>query len=323
VTAPPPARDPTPAVEVRELSRRFGDLLAVDAITFEARRGEILALLGPNGAGKSTTIRMLCGLLAPTSGSARVAGADVVAEPDEVKRRIGYMSQRFSLYGELRAEDNLDLYGALYGLSGRRLRERREWAIALTRLGDRLGARVDELGGGLRQRLALACALLHEPEVVFLDEPTGGVDPVMRRAFFQLIDGLAAGGITVLLTTHFLDEAEYCHRVALISRGKLVAEGTPTALKELVRGQVLVEVRSDRPGAALAALAALPEVAEVTLFGAGVHARAAPGVPEADALRAMAGALGRAGVPFSPPVAAAPTLEDVFLHLVAMEEPRA
>jgi len=310
----------TSAVVVRELTRRFGDLLAVDRITFDARRGEILGFLGPNGAGKSTTIRMLCGLLAPTSGSARVAGADVVAAPDDVKRRIGYMSQRFSLYGDLLVSDNLALYGALYGLSGRRFRERRDWALRLTRLGDRLSGRVCDLAGGFRQRLALACALLHEPEVVFLDEPTGGVDPVMRRAFFQLIDDLAAGGITIFLTTHFLDEAEYCHRVALVSHGRLVALDTPTALKGLLAGQVLLEVRSDEPGATLAALARLPALAEATLFGAGVHVRAAPGVTEADALEAVARALVEAGVAASPPVPAPPTLEDVFLQLVRRDE---
>jgi len=309
-----------PTVEVRDLTRRFGDLVAVDALTFDAYRGEILGFLGPNGAGKSTAIRMLCGLLAPSSGTARVAGADVVTAPDEVKRRIGYMSQRFSLYGELRASDNLDLYGALHGLSGRRLRERLDWAISLAGLGERLSSRVDELAGGFRQRLALACALLHEPEVVFLDEPTGGVDPVMRRAFFQLIDELAAGGITVLLTTHFLDEAEYCHRVAIISRGKLVATGTPTALKQRLAGQVLVDVRSDRPGAALTALAAVPQLVQVELFGAGVHARAAAGVSQAEALTATTEALATAGIPCTPPVVASPTLEDVFLHLVGHEE---
>ena len=310
-----------PAITVQRLTRRFGDLLAVDSVSFEAHRGEILCFLGPNGAGKSTLIRMLCGLLAPTSGTARVAGADVVAEPDEVKRRIGYMSQRFSLYGELRASDNLELYGALYGLSGRRLEERLDRVVSLTHLGDRLGHRVDALAGGFRQRLALACALLHEPEVVFLDEPTGGVDPVMRRAFFQLIDDLAASGVCILLTTHFLDEAEYCHEVVIVSGGRLVAQGTPTELKESLAGQVLVEVRSDRPGAALAALAAVPELIQVELFGVGVHARAVPGVSPDEALALVARTLGRAGIPCSPPEAAAPTLEDVFLNLVGREEP--
>jgi len=319
VTAAP---SPAVTVEVRELTRRFGPLLAVDRVTFDARRGEILGFLGPNGAGKSTTLRMLCGLLSPTSGSARVAGADVVAEPDEVKRRIGYMSQRFSLYGDLRASDNLDLYGALYGMSGPELRRRRAWAEEMTGLPGRLGDRVDDLPGGFRQRLALACALLHEPEVVFLDEPTGGVDPAMRRAFFRLIDELAASGVTVFLTTHFLDEAEYCHRVALISRGRIVAEGTPTALKALLGEEAIVEVRSDRPGAALEAIGGEPRLREAALFGAGVHARAAPGVPEGEALAAAETALERAGVPHSAPVAVPPTLEDVFLEVVRREEGR-
>jgi len=306
----------SPAISVRDLTRRFGGLTAVDRVTFETGRGEIFALLGPNGAGKSTTIRMLCGLLRPTSGSARVAGVDVASEPDEVKRRIGYMSQRFGLYGDLRVEENLELYAALYGLRRARYRERRDWAISLTQLGDRLRSRVAELSGGYRQRLALACALLHEPEVVFLDEPTGGVDPVMRRAFFALIDDLAAAGTAVFLTTHFLDEAEYCHRLALVASGRLVAQGTPTSLKARLAGEVLLEVRSDRPGAALAALSRLPILAEATLFGGGVHARAAPGVGEAEALAEVARALRAAGVPAAPPAAAAPTLEDVFLALV-------
>jgi ABC-2 type transport system ATP-binding protein len=263
---------------------------------------------------------MLCGLLAPTSGSARVAGADVVAAPDEVKRRIGYMSQRFSLYGDLRASDNLDLHGSLHGLSGARLRRRRGWAEAVTGLAGRLADRVDDLPGGFRQRLALACALLHEPEVVFLDEPTGGVDPAMRRAFFALIDDLAASGVAVLLTTHFLDEAEYCHRVALVSRGRVVAEGTPSGLKARLGDAAIVEVRSDRPGPALAALADCPALREAALFGSGVHARAAPGVGTAEALAAAAAALARAGVAAAPPAAVPPTLEDVFLELVRREE---
>jgi ABC-2 type transport system ATP-binding protein len=319
-SAAPTERPAEPTIEVRELTRRFGTLVAVDRVTFDARRGEILGFLGPNGAGKSTTIRMLCGLLSPSSGTARVAGADVVSAPDEVKRRIGYMSQRFSLYGDLRATDNLDLHGALHGLSGSRLRRRRDWAEAITGLEGRLEDRVDELPGGFRQRLALACALLHEPQVVFLDEPTGGVDPVMRRAFFRLIDELAASGVTVLLTTHFLDEAEYCQRVVLISRGRVLADDTPTGLKALLGSPVIVEVRSDRSGDALAALARVPTFREAALFGAGVHALAAPGVTEADAISAAADALARGGVPASDPVAIPATLEDVFMELVRREE---
>ena len=313
---------PDAAVEVHELTKRFGDFTAVDQVSFEVARGEVYGFLGPNGAGKSTTIRVLCGLMRPTAGWARVAGVDVAKDPDQVKRRIGYMSQRFSLYGELRVIDNLDLYGALYGLPRARYRARRTWAIELTHLGDRLRSRVSELSGGFRQRLALACALLHEPEVVFLDEPTGGVDPVMRRAFFTLIDALAAGGVTVFLTTHFLDEAEYCHRVALVTGGKLVAEGTPGQLKGRLADLVLLEVRSDQPGPAAAALTGLAPVAEATVFGAGVHVMARDGVVEPEAVTAVEEALRRAGVAASKAVRVAPTLEDVFLRLVAQEAAR-
>jgi len=306
-------------ISVRELSRRFGPFVAVDRVSFEVGRGEVYGFLGPNGAGKSTTIKMLCGLLRPSGGAASVAGVDVARHPNEVKKRIGYMSQKFSLYGELRVEDNLELYAALYGLSGERYRARRAWAIQTAHLEEVLRQKVSELSGGFRQRLALACALLHEPEVVFLDEPTGGVDPLMRRAFFDLIDSLAASGVTVFLTTHFLDEAEYCHRVGLIGSGRLVAEGTPTELKRRLGDRVLVEVRTDAPGRALAAMAELPHLAESSVFGAGVHALARPGVAEDEATREIARALARAGVQATAPVRVQPGLEDVFLQLIQEE----
>ena len=303
-------------VSVTELTKRFGDFVAVDRVSFSVGRGEIYGFLGPNGAGKSTTIRMMCGLLRPTSGTAEIAGVDVARHPDEVKRRIGYMSQKFSLYGELRVDDNLELYGALYGLTGERYRRRRAWALEVAHLGERVKSKVSELAGGYRQRLALACALIHEPEVVFLDEPTGGVDPVMRRAFFATIDALAASGVTVFITTHFLDEAEYCHKVALISGGRLVAEGTPTELKGRLSDRVLVEVRSDSPGAALAALKKAPSLDEISVFGAGVHAMAKAGMPEEQVLSEVARALALAQVAASRPVRVAPSLEDVFLRLI-------
>jgi len=245
-----------------------------------------------------------------------VAGSDVARHPDRVKRRIGYMSQKFSLYGELRVEDNIELYAALYGVSGERYRERRAWAIETGHLEAFLQHRVSDLSGGFRQRLALVCALLHEPEVVFLDEPTGGVDPLMRRAFFQLIDSLAASGVTVFLTTHFLDEAEYCHRVGLIGSGRLVAEGTPTQLKRRLEDHVLLEVRTDAPGRALAALAGLPALAESSVFGAGVHVLARPGVTQDEAARDVARALAAAGVETTAPARVSPSLEDVFLKLI-------
>jgi ABC-2 type transport system ATP-binding protein len=304
-----------PAVEAHDLVKRFDSFVAVDHVSFEVCPGEILGMLGPNGAGKSTTLRILGGLLLPTSGSARVAGFDVASEPDEVKRRIGYMSQRFSLYGLLTARQNLQLFGALYGLWGRRLRERQQWVVEATGIGESLDRKPAEMPGGLRQRLALACALIHEPRIVFLDEPTSGMDPLMRRSFFDLIDALSVEGLTVLLSTHYLDEAEYCHRVVLLASGKLVAEGTPAELKAAQRGQPTIEIPTEAPIAVLRAFAGLPWVAETTVFGAAVHVRAAPGLTTEQARREAERAL-RAAHLEGVPVAVEPTLEDVFLSLV-------
>ncbi len=310
-----------PAVIVRDLTKRFGDFVAVQDVSFEVSRGEIFGFLGPNGAGKSTTIRMLAGLLAPSSGSASVAGIDVGRDPDAVKRRIGYMSQRFSLYGDLRVEDNLRLYAALYGLDAERAAARQRWATALTHLDGSLERRVADLAGGFRQRLALACALLHEPEVVFLDEPTGGVDPVMRRAFFELIDELASQGVTIFLTTHFLDEAEYCHRVALISSARLIALGTPTELKTRLSGRVLLEVRTETIREALSSIEHCPEIAEATVYGAGVHLLAAAGVDVTHAAQAVQRVLSAAAIQATSPESVAPTLEDVFIQLTQERAP--
>lgn len=303
------------AVEAHDLSKRFGDFVAVDHVSFTVEKGEIFGFLGPNGAGKSTTIRMLCGLLMPSGGSATVAGVDVATEPDELKRRIGYMSQKFSLYSDLTVEQNLELFGALYGVSGQRFGERRAWAWELTGLEPRASARVADLPGGFRQRLALACSLLHEPEVVFLDEPTGGVDPVMRRAFFEEIDQLAQAGVTVFVTTHFLDEAEYCHRCAFIAAGRLIALGTPTELKSRLADRVMVEVRLDAPGPALEALAVVPELEEANVFGAGIHASGRAGIEEARVVASVRTALARAGIAAPPPSRVEPSLEDVFIRL--------
>jgi len=208
---------------VNDLTRRFGDFLAVDHLRFEVRTGEIFGFLGANGAGKSTTIRMLCGLLEPTSGTAIVGGVDVSRDPESVKQRIGYMSQRFSLYESLTVDQNIRFFGGIYGLDGPRLEARRRFAIEMAGLEGREHLRTSELAGGWRQRLALGCAILHEPPIVFLDEPTGGVDPLSRRQFWNLIDQLSASGVTVLVTTHYLDEAEHCHRIAIIHAGRLAA----------------------------------------------------------------------------------------------------
>ncbi|HHN72521.1 MAG TPA: ABC transporter ATP-binding protein [Thermopetrobacter sp.] len=220
-----------PAVVIENLVKRFGDFVAVDGISCTIRRGEIFGFLGPNGAGKSTTIRILCGLLQPTSGRALVGGLDVATQPEQVRRRIGYMSQRFSLYDDLTVEENIDFFGGIYGVTGELRRERKQFALQMADLEQRRRDLTRLLPGGWKQRLALACAILHQPPILFLDEPTSGVDPIARRSFWDLIYELAAGGQTIFVTTHYMTEAEYCHRVALMHQGRIVALGSPEQLK--------------------------------------------------------------------------------------------
>lgn len=231
------ARDGAVVIETDRLTKTFGDFRAADGITLDVRRGEVFGLLGPNGAGKSTTFKMLCGLLAPTSGEAQVAGIDLRRSPSEARQKLGYMAQKFSLYGNLSVRDNLRFFGGAYALSGRALRDAIDRAVHVFELRPLLAVRAGDLPLGFKQRLALACALLHGPEILFLDEPTSGVDPVTRREFWAHINGLVERGVTVLVTTHFMDEAEYCDRVTLISRGRQVATGTPDDLKDLARSE--------------------------------------------------------------------------------------
>jgi ABC-2 type transport system ATP-binding protein len=303
----------TPAIEADRLTRRFGDFTAVDSVSFEVEPGEIFGYLGANGAGKSTTIRMLTGLLAPSSGRARVAGHDVATDPEAVRAAIGYMSQKFSLYLDLPVMENLLFFGGAYGLSGRALRTRAQELLALTGLEDQAEAITGALPGGMRQRLALAGAILHRPGVVFLDEPTAGVDPLARRAFWRLIRDLAAGGTTVFVTTHYLDEAEYCRRIGLMVDGRLVALDTPAGLKRTwVPDRVLV-ARGQGLGAGAAALRAVPGVRSVEPFGAGLHLRVDPArTSDREVARALEAA-GAAGVVVEP---TEPSLEDVFLAVV-------
>ncbi|MDW8355120.1 MAG: ABC transporter ATP-binding protein [Bryobacterales bacterium] len=230
------------AVEVEGLVRRFGDFVAVDRISFRVPRGEIFGFLGPNGAGKTTAIRILCGLLRPSEGRALVAGFDVAADPEAVRRRIGYMSQKFSLYDDLTVEENLEFFGGIYGVTGARRRERIEYALATAGLEEQRRTMTRLLAGGFKQRLALGCAILHEPPILFLDEPTSGVDPVARRNFWDLIYRLSSAGHTVFVTTHYMDEAEYCHRLALMHRGRIVALGSPAALKDEAGKRSMEEV---------------------------------------------------------------------------------
>ena len=303
------------AITVKDLTRTFGDFVAVDHVSFEVRTGEVFGFLGSNGAGKSTTIRMLCGLLEPTSGTATVGGIDVGRDPEGVKRRIGYMSQRFSLYEQLTVDQNIRFFAGIYGLTGERFERRREFVMQMAGLNGREKTRASDLAGGWRQRLALGCAILHEPPIVFLDEPTGGVDPVSRRQFWMLIDQLAASGITVLVTTHYLDEAEHCHRIAIIHAGRLAALGSTAELKRVFAGRAILEVQSNDPVQAMRTLDAMDEVEKTSVFGTSVHAvmRAHAAVP-ADALRTR---LEHAGVPTHGIEPVEPSLEDVFLDVVA------
>ncbi len=299
------------AITVQHLTRRFGEFVAVDDVSFDVREGEIFGFLGANGAGKSTTIRMLCGLLRPTGGTAQVGGADVTRDPEAVKQRIGYMSQKFSLYEALTVEQNIRFFGGIYGLEGERFERRRRFALEMAGLEGRERTRTRDLAGGWRQRLALGCAILHEPPIVFLDEPTGGVDPVSRRQFWRLIDHLSEGGTTVLVTTHYLDEAEHCHRIAVMNAGRLAALGTTSELKAVFSDRPIIEVQAPDALAAMRALDGLAGVEKTSLFGTAVHAVLRSGSPEAISARLRA-----AGIEVSSAVQVEPSLEDVFLDLV-------
>jgi ABC-2 type transport system ATP-binding protein len=259
-----------PAIIVNNLSRHFGDFKAVDRISFEVNRGEVFGFLGPNGAGKSTTIRMLNGLLLPTRGEGRVGGFDIIRENDRIKQTIGYMSQRFSLYEDLTAEENLNFFGGVYGLPDARLRERLTEVLRLVGLEDRRRQLTSTLPLGLKQRLALASAIIHEPAILFLDEATSGVDPISRRNFWDLIYAMAQSGVTILVTTHYMEEAEFCDRLVIIYEGQIVARGTPRELKQAVKYTIL-EVHPDDLDAALSLIRQLPGVAEAAVFGDGLH----------------------------------------------------
>ena len=306
-----------PAIEVSGLRKRFGDFVAVDGISFSVARGEIFGLLGPNGAGKSTIIRMLCGILSPTEGTGVVAGHSISREPEEVRARIGYMSQKFSLYLDLTVAENLEFYGGIYGVAPEPLRERIAWALKMAGLGEQRERLTGELSAGWRQRLALGCALLHEPKVVFLDEPTAGVDPISRRQFWAVIYDLASAGVTCLVTTHHLDEAERCGRVGLMFDGKLIALDSPERLKSAPEVGAMLEIECDQPGQALAVLQRSETVRFARLHGALIHAavRQTEG-----AIEAIGSALGAHGLSMLGAEIVKPTLEDVFVSLIREAE---
>ncbi len=305
----------SPAVEVRDLSRTFGDFVAVDRVTFAAQPGEIFGFLGPNGAGKTTTIKMLTGLLAPTSGTGRVAGFDLQREPEAIKQQIGYMSQLFSLYGDLTVEENIAFFAGLYGVTGPRLAERQEWTLEMSGLRDYRRRLTGQLPLGFKQRLALGCAVLHQPPILFLDEPTSGVDPISRRNFWDLIYGFADRGTTIFVSTHYMEEAEYCHRLALMNRGRLVALDRPAGLRARLTEPIL-ELATDNGPAAAQALQGAPGVIEAAMFGRAVHVLVEDAAAAAQALPVLLSGRGIACRGVTP---VRPSLEDVFVSLVRRE----
>ena len=296
------------------LVKRFGEFTAVDGVGFRIARGEIVGFLGPNGAGKSTTIRMLAGLLRPSEGRALVAGFDVAREPERVREHIGYMSQKFSLYGDLTVAENLRFFGGIYRVGRTELAARMRFAIEMAGLGGRETALVSTLAGGWKQRLALGCAILHRPPILFLDEPTSGVDPDSRRRFWDLIHTLSADGVTILVSTHYMDEAEYCNRVALIDRGRLIRMESPAALKEHNLGGDLVSIECEGIGAAIAVLKTAPGVRDVAVFGNAIHAVVENAAAAKIALPPLLAAHGAGSATLE---RIDPTIEDIFVQMVS------
>ena len=301
------------AIEVHNLTKRFGDFTAVDRVNFEVKRGEVFGFLGANGAGKSTTFRMLCGLLESSEGTARVGGFDVGTEPEKVKANIGYMSQKFSLYEDLTIEENINFYGRVYGMTNGAIEERKKWVYEIANLHGREKSITGTLSGGWKQRLALGCAVLHRPKIVFLDEPTSGVDPVMRRKFWELIYELSSEGITVLVTTHFLEEAEYCNDIILINAGKIIAGGSPKELKENYIKTPILEVQCSKTIEAMSLIEKEPWALETSVFGTTLHVS----VPdELSGRMQIAGILEQNGIGWNGIERIRPSLEDVFIYLL-------
>jgi ABC-2 type transport system ATP-binding protein len=309
----------TAAVEIHDLVKTFGDFVAVDHVSLQVAKGEIFGFLGPNGAGKSTTIRMLCGLLTPTSGRASVNGLDVATQPEEIRRRIGYMSQKFSLYDDLTVEENIDFFAGMYGVSRTLRAERKHYVLEMANLTERRNAMTRTLSGGWKQRLALGCAILHDPPVLFLDEPTSGVDPLARGAFWHLIHDLAETGHTVFVSTHYMDEAEYCHRLALMYRGKVIALGTPTELKDGLSSHILLNLETADLLATMHALEGVQGVHDVAVFGSGLHVT----VDSADAgPPRVRERLTASGIEVKRLDRIQPSMEDVFVAMIEAEDRR-
>jgi ABC-2 type transport system ATP-binding protein len=305
------------AVETDNLVKTFGAFVAVDHVSLSVSKGEIFGFLGPNGAGKSTTIRMLCGLLTPTSGKALVGNLDVAVDPERVRRNIGYMSQKFSLYDDLTVEQNIDFYSGMYGVPQDRREERKQYVLEMANITERRGALTATLSGGWKQRLALGCAILHNPPVLFLDEPTSGVDPIARQAFWDLIREMAQSGHTIFVSTHYMDEAEYCHRLALMYRGRIIALGTPSSLRAELSTHTLLQLDTSAPLDTMRALEHLPGVREVAVFGGGLHV----GVDELESgIASIRSQLSTQKIQIRRIEKIQPSLEDVFVALIEAEE---
>lgn len=298
------------AIEVLGLTKKFGHFVAVNNVSFAVQRGQIFGFLGPNGAGKTTTIRMLLGLLTPTSGAARVVGFDVLKEPEAMRKRIGYMSQKFSLYNDLTVEENLNFYGGVYGVRGRKLKERKEYILKMAGLIGRERELTRNLSGGWKQRLALGAAIIHEPEALFLDEPTAGVDPISRRAFWELIYELAEIGTTILVTTHYMDEAEHCQNLVFIQRGTLVAHGSPEEIKVTNMHGDVIEINCEDASRAMPVLHSLSLFEEVALYGSLIHVVTTDSAAHIPLIKQS---LANKGISVTAVERIAPSLEDVFI----------
>jgi ABC-2 type transport system ATP-binding protein len=311
------ARGSERAVVIKNLEKRFGSFIAVNRISLEVTKGEIFGFLGPNGAGKSTTIRMLCGILTPSGGMGTVVGFDIRTEAEKIKAHIGYMSQRFSLYEDLTVEENIDFYSGIYRIAPEKKSLRKEWVIEMAGLWEHRHSRTAILSGGWKQRLALGCAILHEPPIVFLDEPTSGVDPISRRRFWELIYELSGRGITVFVTTHYMDEAEYCDRLALIYWGELIAIGTPELLKTQLMQEDVLEVSCENPQDVMGEIEKISGVKEVALFGKELHVVVEGAESATGAIRNL---LNERGYQTLRVEKITPSLEDVFVSLIAARD---
>ena len=307
-----------PAVHLDNLVKRFGDFVAVDRVSLDVQRGEIFGFLGPNGAGKSTTIRILCGLLPPTSGSASVGGFDVKTQPENIKRSIGYMSQKFSLYDDLTVRENIEFFGGIYGVAPESFPARLAFVLEMADLKDKQEMKTGLLSGGWKQRLALGCAILHEPPILFLDEPTSGVDPIARRSFWELIYQLSRAGHTIFVTTHYMDEAEYCNRIALMYGGRVIALGSPTELKNSLGQGQLLNLETSNLLESLALLEGNPAFADVAVFGGGLHVTVSDGSALAE--QQIRDVLARSDIAIHSLEHITPSMEDVFVRLIEREE---